>query len=245
MDGWVVGRTLVVASGLTFLVGMLVAAVPFYAGKPVDLKRAVLSNLASPGINPRGHLIADSAVLLCGLMLVPVAVWLCRCFCEFHRGMSRSGTALLLAGLAGVLAIGASGPYVNGFSLVHIYLAYATFIFAALGMLVLLGLATRWELRRSSGRGLLAMSVVKGAVVVFLLWLLAGQWRDTGQHFFDCSTLLRSLAFCEWVICAECFVCLWVLAQAAARMQSAVYLVAAERPYASTSTTMWLRRSGR
>jgi len=220
----------VVASGLTFLVGMLVAAVPYYAGKEINWKRAVLSDMASPGDNPRGYLVADGAVLLSGLLLVPVALWLCRVLCGLHRGAARTGAGLLMAGLAGVVAIGVTGPFVSGYSLSHIYLAYATFILAAIGMLVLLGLTTRWELLRGSSRGLLTMAVVKGLVVVFLLWLLAGEWKDTGQSFFDGSTLWQSLAFCEWALCVESFVCLAVLAGAAARVEARSYLVAAERP---------------
>ena len=86
-----VQRVLLPCSSLSFLAGMLISTVPYYAGQSIDLKRAILSNLSSYGDNPHGYLAADVGITLCGVLLLPVALWFFRGLRGVHRGLAAGG----------------------------------------------------------------------------------------------------------------------------------------------------------
>ena len=217
-----VRRVLLPASSVSFLAGMLISTVPYYAGQAIDLKRAILSNLSSYGDNPHGYLAADVGITLCGALLLPVALWFFRGLRGVHRGLAAAGALLFGAGLMAAIAIGVMGPFEQGYSALHIDLAYATFIFAAAGMLILLGLAV-WRARRAGGgRGLLVMEVLLACLLALLFYLLAGESATHGKNFFDDKNFFRSLACGEWVLFGVNVVYLFVLANAVAEVGEGV-----------------------
>ena len=209
-----VRRVLLPASSLSFLAGMLISTVPYYAGQSIDLKRAILSNLSSHGDNPHGYLAADVGITLCGVVLIPVALWFFRGLRRVHRELAAVGSLLFGAGLMAAIAIGLMGPFEQGYSALHIDLAYATFLFAAAGMLVLLGLVVWRALRAGRGRALLVMEVLLACLLALLFYLLAGESATHGKNFFDDKNFFRSLACGEWVLFGVNVVYLFVLAHA-------------------------------
>ena len=206
------------ASSVSFLAGMLISTVPYYAGQSIDLKRAILSNLSSHGDNPHGYLAADAGITLCGVVLIPVALWFFRGLQQVHRGLAAAGSLLFGAGLMAAIAIGLMGPFEQGYSALHIDLAYATFLFAAAGMLVLLGLVVWRALRAGRGRALLVMEVLLACLLALLFYLLAGESATHGKNFFDDRHFFQSLAFGEWVLFGVNVVYLFLLAHMVAEV---------------------------
>ena len=213
-----VQRVLLPVSSLSFLAGMLISTVPYYAGQSIDLKRAILSNLSSHGDNPHGYLAADAGITLCGVVLIPVALWFFRGLQRVHRGLAAAGSLLFGAGLMAAIAIGLMGPFEQGYSALHIDLAYATFLFAAAGMLVLLGLVVWRALRAGRGRALLVMEVLLACLLALLFYLLAGESATHGKNFFDDRHFFRSLACGEWVLFGVNVVYLFLLAHMVAEV---------------------------
>ena len=79
----------------------------------------------------------------------------------------------------------------------HPQLAYAAFVVICGGTI----------LHLIAAQASTALIVFQSAVFVFLIYLYFG------PEIFDNSTLFRSLAFCEWMLCADCGVALLVLAR--------------------------------
>jgi hypothetical protein len=212
-----VQRVLLPAGCLSFFAGMLLAAVPYYAGQSIDLRRAVLSSLSSHGDNPHGYLAADLGVMICAILLTPVALWFFRVLRQVHRGLAAIGALLFDAGLMASIAIGLMGPFEQGFSPLHIDLAYATFIFMAAGMLILLGLAVRHAWQAGGGRVLLVAEILLTCLLILLFYLLAGESNPNG-NFFNDKSWFRSLALSEWLLCGVNVGYLLLLVNAAAAM---------------------------
>ena len=208
-------HVLIPAGSLSFLGGMLIAAVPYYAGRAIDLRRAVLSSLASHEDNPHGYLAADAGLAICAILLIPVALWFFRELRGVHRGLAAAGALLFGAGLMAAIAIGVTGPFEHGYSALHIDLAYATFIFMTAGMLVLLSLAVWFELRAGRGRVLLVAEILLAGMLVLLFYMLAGE-SSPGGNFFNDRSWFRSLALSEWALCGVNVGYLLLLANAVA-----------------------------
>jgi len=210
----VVGRILLPASALLFLVGAGCSAIPYFAGHPVDLKRAMISNLASPTDNPHGYLWIDLSTLLVAMLLAPVTVWLFRVYRRVNVTIAAGGSSLFGLGLAGAVLFSVRAPFEDGISEFHVYLAYAAFILTTAGTLLLLALATRLVLAGGGGRVLLAATLLHACVLAFLCYLLLGESRG-GNNFFEDSSLLHSVALLEWLLCGEGFGCLTLLVRSA------------------------------
>jgi Protein of unknown function (DUF998) len=200
-----VRRVLIPAAGAVFFAALIISAVPHYAGKPMDLMRAVISDLASPEDNPHGYLIAAAGMAVCGLLLVPAAHWFFRVLRRIHSGVAAAGLLLFGSALAGQIAMGLMAPFESAYSDVHIYIAYFTFLMMAAGILVWLAAAV------PARRRVLAAAILQGCVVAFLIYLTAGLlFHTSAGDFFDNRDLFRSVAFCEWLLCVcnAAFLCL-------------------------------------
>jgi len=193
--GFVCRWTLPIAY-LIFFASLVISAAIFYRGRPFDLKSVIISDLESPGENPRGYGVAAAGTAICGALLIPAVVVFYRRVRK-RRALAITGAALFAIGLGAAIAIGLLAPSTRGYTPVHVQLAYAAFIGIAAGTVVYLAAVggVRWLVWLQCG------------VVVFLLYLYFG------PEFFTNDWLWRSLAFCEWMLCADCGVALWVLAR--------------------------------
>ena len=219
-----VRRMLVPAAVTVFLAGLLLSAVLYYADKPVDLKRAVISNLARPTDNPRGYLAAAAGMALGALLLLPAALWFFRVLRCIHTGAATAGLALFGAGLAGEIFIGVMSPFQDAYSDIHIYVAYATFVLMTAGILVWLAILAFAQRYTGRGRKLLAALVVQLCMMLFLLFLTLSMIFPFGPDFFDDKTFFRSAALCEWVLCAGNIAYLFILAAAVDGVASSAIL---------------------
>jgi hypothetical protein len=217
----VVRRVLIPAASVVFSAGILLSAILYYWDKPkVDLKRAVISNLARPTDNPRGYLAAGAGIALCGVLLIPAAVWFFRVLRGLHAGVAAGGLWLFGAGLAGAIFIGCMSPFQDAYSDVHIYVAYATFLLMWAGTLVWMVMVTLASWRSARGRGLLAAVIVEACVAAFVLYLSVSLVLPFGPDFFNDRSLLRSAALCEWVLCAGNVIYLFILGAAVERIEN-------------------------
>ena len=213
---------LIPASGVVLFASLLLAAVPYYADKPIESRNAAISDFASPGENPHGYLIATAGIVLCALLLMPAALCFFRVLREPHRRAAAVGSLLFWAGLAGGVVLACMSPFQDGFSAVHIYLAYSIFTLTAAGLWMLLMAATRQTRRNGGGQMMLAATILQACVLTYLLALLANQIFNSGTHVFAEAPFYRSVAFCEWVLCLESMVCLFVLASGVKDVEEAI-----------------------
>jgi len=206
-----VRRVFLPASFAVFFLGLAGSSAIFFQRRPFDLKAAIISDLESPDENPRGYGAGAAGTAACGLLLAPAGL----VFFDRLRAHSPkavlAGALLFDGGIVAAAAIGLLAPFTHGYTPLHVQLAYAGFIGICAGTTVLLPIAStpaRGQIapNRSWRRIAAAVSVLNGAVLLFLLYLYFG------PNFFDNKTLLTSLAFCEWMLCADCAVSLWILA---------------------------------
>jgi hypothetical membrane protein len=193
-----VRRWLLPLSFLVFAVGHLISCGFYFSGKPFDIKSAIISDLESPYENPHGYGAGAAGTALCGLLLAPlIPVFYRRLRAERPKmaKMAMAGAALLAIGATAAVAIGALAPFTEGYSPLHVQLAFVVFIAITAGAAILLSVA-----------GATKAAVFDGAVVLFLIYLYF-----TPVEFFHNDQLSRSLAFCEWVLCASCGASLWIL----------------------------------
>jgi hypothetical protein len=196
-------RTILPACSAIFLTGLIASTAAFFRGRPFDPRAALLSDLASPQSNPRGHLVFVAAVILTVLLFIPAAS-------VFHRSAEGSrlapiATTAFSLGIGAAILIAVLAPITTNDSTLHVQLAFAAFTGILLGTTLYL-IATR------------ASRVVIGiqfALLLFLVWEYFGPDLLTGTH------LVNSLAFCEWALCLDCAIALWVLAAAVGRERRA------------------------
>jgi hypothetical protein len=188
-------HVLILASYLIFFGSMAFSARYYYAGKPVKFRDAMISGLLSPADNPRGHRIAAAGTALCGLLLLPVA-WL------FNRTLARRNRPIALAGSL-VFGLGPLSAisilfFASAINDAHVYLAFAAYISMTAGLLICLALESASTVRAGGRKGfsLLMVLLFLFAILVFLVWLLFT------PDYFDDRSLLRNVAFCEWMLCA-------------------------------------------
>ena len=191
-----VRRALIPAGYLVFLGGLLISGVVFYRGKPFDPKAAVLSDLESPDDNPHGYGAAAAGTAICGVLLIPVAATFCMRLWRRRPLLTLAGAVWFAIGLGSSIAIGLLAPFTHGYTPLHVQLAYAAFAGICAGTLIHLVAA-------GAPRRLIAL---QSAAFLFLIYLYFA------PDFFSNDRLLTSLAFWEWVLCADCGVSLWMLA---------------------------------
>jgi hypothetical protein len=194
------------------LAASLVASLFYFSEKPFDIKAAVISDLESPEDNPRGYGAAAAGTAVCGILLIPAAAATLSYsrLRVVRRKLALLGAALFAAGLAAAIAVGFLAPFTRDYTPLHIQLAFAAFIGICSGTLVcsIIAALRALETGDSWGPRLVAMVVVQGSVLLFLVYLYFT------PHFFNCKGLLTSLAFWEWLLCADCVVSLWILTAA-------------------------------
>ncbi len=207
-------RILIPASELIFLLGLFISGMIFFRGKEFDLKEAIISDLESPDDNPSGYVPSAAATAVSGLLLAPAALAFYRQLRSKRRWLARLGLGCFILGSAGAIFIGLLAPLTRGYSPLHVQLAYAAFIGIAGGiwfnLLALPG--TRF------------LKWFQGAVLLFLVYLYFG------PDFFNNDHLLTSIAFWEWLLCADVGIALLALARAIVRgLQPVEDLIASSR----------------
>jgi hypothetical protein len=95
------------------------------------------------------------------------------------------------------MAIAILAPFTHGYTLQHIQLASAAFV----------GICAGTWLQLLAARAAPALLIFQAAALSLLVYLCYGPVN------FDNSRLVTSLAFWEWVLCADCAAALWILAQ--------------------------------
>jgi H+/Cl- antiporter ClcA len=191
-----VSRRLLLASYFVFFAGLLLSGSIFYRGKPFDPKLAIISDLESPYENPQGYGWSAAATAICGALLTPAAMRFYRLLRKDHAKLAMAGAAMFSIGLGAAIAIGILAPTTRGYTPIHIQLAFAAFGGICCGTILYL-IAVR------AARGLIAFQFV---ILLFLVF------DYIGPDLFDNKTLLTSLACCEWMLCLNCAVALWILA---------------------------------
>jgi len=198
-------RVLIPASALIFLLGLVLSGAIFFRGKAFDAKAAIISDLESPEDNPHGYGPSAAATALSAILLAPAVMIFHRRLRNERPWLARVGTSMFTLGLAGAVAIGILAPFTRGYSPLHIQLANAAFIGISGGT---------WS-DLMAARAAHALIWFQGAVFLFLIYLCFG------PDFFNNDRLLTSLAFWEWLLCADCGIALWALARAVVRLDSA------------------------
>jgi hypothetical protein len=187
-------HTLILSSYLIFFGSMLISARSYYSGRPIKLRDAMISGLLAPSDNPHGYGIARTGTALCGALLLPVAFM-------FYRALSRRSRPLAMVG-ALIFALGPVSAisivfFANDIDDLHVYLAFAAYIFMTSGVLICLALEVS-PIVRAGGMRAISMLLVPLfllAVLIFLVYLLFT------PDYFDDKSLLRNVAFCEWTLC--------------------------------------------
>jgi hypothetical protein len=201
------------ASFAVFFVGLLSSSAFYFRTRPIDLKAAVISDVESPGDNPHGYGAAAAGTAACGLLLAPAAALFYQRLRVVRRRLTVAGSLLFAAGLASATAIGLLAPFTRGYTPLHIQLAFAAFIGICGGTLILLFVAA--GMAREAGRGLRraasGIAALNSLVLAFLLYMYFG------PEILNNDGLLTSLAFCEWMLCVDCALSLWILAAVIAR----------------------------
>jgi hypothetical protein len=211
-----VRRTLIPAAGAVFFAGILVSALVYFHDQPaVDLRRAIISNLARPTDNPHGYLAAGTGMALCGLLLMPAALWFFRVLRALRASVAALGLLMFGASLTGAVFIGVMSPFQDAYSDIHIYVAYATFLLMSAGTLVWMAMVAL----ASRSRKLRAAFAVQAAVALFVLYLTVSMIFPFGPDFFNDRNFWRSGALCEWILCAGNVIYLFILAAAVERVE--------------------------
>lgn len=205
-----VRRLLLPLSCVVFFGGLVISSTFYFRGRPIDFKAAVISDLESPEDNPGGYAFAAAGTAACAILLIPVVVLSHSRLRVIRPKRASVGAAFLAVGLASAIAIGCLAPFTNDYTPVHIQLAFTAFIGICSGTLVCSTIAIIPALAAGnrSGPGLVATVAVQGGVILFLVYLYFT------PHFFNHKGLLTSLAFWEWLLCADCVFSLWMLATA-------------------------------
>jgi hypothetical protein len=199
-------RVLVPASELVFILGMLVSGTILFHDKPFDAKAATISEIESPEDNPRGYAASAATTAISGLLLAPAALVFYRQLRWKRRWLAWIGAAWFSLGIGAAIAIGLTAPFTRGYWPLHVQLAYAAFIGIAGGIwLNILALPTLSFLKWFQGLVLLFL-----VCTYFMPFLLSD------------DQLLTSIAFWEWLLCAEFGIALVALAGAVARCDEGV-----------------------
>jgi hypothetical protein len=187
-------HTLILSSYFIFFGSMIASARPYYSGKSIRLRDAMISALLSPTDNPQGYRIASAGTALCGVLMLPVAFTFNRALARRHRPLAFIGSFLFGLGPLSAASMIFVAPEIND---LHVYLATGAYIFMTAGLLICLALAAHPVVLTGGGRGpaqALALLFLL-AVLAFLVYLLFT------PDFFNDKSLIRNVAFCEWTLC--------------------------------------------
>jgi hypothetical protein len=172
----VVATTLIPAASFVFFVSLFIASIPYYSGKPVNLKDAVISSLESPSENPRGYLTASDGTALCWILLFPAASLFRKRLRTTRNRFALAGPRLFATGLFGCVAIGCLAPITEMYSPVPIYQSEATFVALSAGILgcTAAALVPVWRFYRSLGFAMALLMAFEFAMLAFLIYLVVG-----------------------------------------------------------------------
>lgn len=178
---------------LVFLGGLIVGTRYFSSGASFGAHEAVISRLESPFDNPRGYIVAASAVALCGVLMLPAVRVIFLSLRETSALLSALGCSLLALGFIGEIFLGCLARLWSMYDKAHIILAFATFIAISAGLAICLALAA-W-IRRNYGLFLLAaLQALALSTLVYMLF---------HPDFPPERSFLTSLAFFEWLLCVS------------------------------------------
>ena len=186
---------LILASFAVFFGSMMLSARAMFAGKPVDLRDALISFLLSPSDNPNGYRIAIVGTALCGALLLPVAYLFYRKLSARNRPLAFIGSLIFGLGPLSAVSMIFLTQTIDD---LHVRLAFAAYIFMTLGLLICLALEGYFIIR---GGGIAAFAML-AALVSLLIVLVLIFCLLFNDNFFGHTSLLASVAFDEWALCA-------------------------------------------
>jgi hypothetical protein len=186
---------------IVFLGGLVAGSRSFHSGGAFGPHVAVISKLESPLENPRGYIVAASAVAMCGALMLPAVRSVFLGLRDTSAMLSALGSSLLAVGFLGEILLGCLARLWSMYDDAHIILAFATFIAISAGLAICLALAAR--LRRNYALWLLAALQVLGvSILVYMLF---------HPDFPPERSFLTSLAFLEWLLCVSFIVSVFAL----------------------------------
>jgi hypothetical protein len=124
--------------------GLLVSSVVYYRfkGGHLGFESFLISDLESHEDNPNGYAAGAAGTALCGLLLIPAALFLYRRLRFFRSGLALAGFVLFNAGLVATITIACLAPIARDYSPSHIQLAFTAFIGISAGKLIWMVLAS-------------------------------------------------------------------------------------------------------
>jgi hypothetical protein len=188
---FVLRRLIPMAYGI-FLAGFLISVLVVSAGRSPTLEDGIMSDLLSPIDNPRGYLISAVATVLCGLLLLPVAIVFQRS-CGLHPSRwATLGAWIYRVGLIATIATGVTTPFQQSYVPIHVYLAFLAFMSLAAGLAICHAVAalliTSGRLRHAT------LATLQLGAFLYLTYLFFSPGYFNERRWF--------LAACEWVVSA-------------------------------------------
>ena len=170
--------------------GYLLAARVFFTDRPFRMADAVISNLILSHDNPRGWLLAATAQLLCGFLLLPVTTILQERLRSINRWASGAGVWLQRAGLLAMMVMAWRAPIESDtWADLHINLAFGVYVGLSTGLLCFLWVSVRGAL---PGRGWLAgMALLQLTALGLLAWLFFMPYPSEGYGPWTCLAALE------------------------------------------------------
>jgi hypothetical protein len=200
------------AAYTAFSIGLLISSLVYFRfkGGHLGFESFLISDLESHEDNPNGYAAGAAGTALCGLLLLPAALFLYRRLRIFRARLALAGLVPFGAGLAAAILVGCLAPVTQDYSPSHIQLAFAAFIGISAGKLLWMVLASQAArgLGCGSWRVATGIALFDSAILLFLIFVY---FAPDGFLFND-NHLWTSLAFCEWGLCADCAATLWILA---------------------------------
>jgi len=191
---------------VVFFAGLVLSILARCSDRAFRVEDGILSDLFSRIDNPRGYLIACSAITICGLALLPVASFIQQRLHGASRLSAVSGWLYRL-GVFATIAVGLTTPFQRPYVAVHIYLSFFSFMAMVAGLM--LGFAAVARTTRAGKSFLWWLAAMQVAFLLFLGYLLVK------PGFFH--NRRDALAICEWVMCISIGVCTTLLAIALPR----------------------------
>jgi len=173
-----------------FIVGFLISAALFSAGRPPTLEDGIMTNLLSRMENPQGWLFSAIAAVWCGVLLLPAATLFARGWKSPYRRWAVLGGWFYRIGLIAACVVGVTSPFELPYGQIHVWVAFLAFMSTVVGLAACLGVAAHSHARIA----LAALAALHIAALVFLAYLF---FTPT---FFEGRLWL--LAVCEWALVA-------------------------------------------
>src|ERR1051326_2768319 len=195
-----------VSSGV-FFIGLIVSSFYFYSQKEFNWTAAIISDLQSPIENPKGYLPASLGTAISVIFLVPLLISMSLKLERIKRIPAIFGTSIFGLGIIGGIIIGFLSPFPKYYEIVHIPIAFATFIFIVGGILMFLLLTSLsiYQNNKKYSFILLVLFGFKLAVFASLIYIY------TIPEFFSGVNLFKTLAFWEWSLCISIVIHLQII----------------------------------